>query len=248
MIVTDLDGTLLHDDKTISDYTMRVFRQCRARGIKVVYATARGNSAKELAPCELFDGFVRMNGAKAFIGDTPVYSKMFHVKQLRAFLRAAGDAGLNIVAVSDGARYANYDATALWPRAPQYERVDFDCLNVEVEKLYTIIEKPQTLALLKQCLPNGLYLFASAHDGFVMVTHEDATKPKAVAALATHWCIAPGEIVAFGDDLNDLDMLRFAGKGVAMANAVDKVKQIADERCGSNENDGVARWLEENLL
>lgn len=46
MIVTDLDGTLLRDDKTISDYTLSVLEKCRIQGIKVVYATARGGSTQ----------------------------------------------------------------------------------------------------------------------------------------------------------------------------------------------------------
>jgi len=62
MIVTDLDGTLLRTDKTISERTKDVLRQCRKCGIKVVYATGRGGSAEQRAPSELFDGRISMNG------------------------------------------------------------------------------------------------------------------------------------------------------------------------------------------
>ena len=73
MIVTDLDDTLLHGDKTISRRSLSVFDQCRAKGIKVAYATGRGNSAGILAPSELFDEFIRMNGASAYTGDALIY-------------------------------------------------------------------------------------------------------------------------------------------------------------------------------
>ena len=55
-------------------------------------------------------------------------------------------------------------------------------------------------------------------------------------------------IASFGDDFNDIGMLKLCGKGIAMQNAIDEVKQIANEICLSNEDDGVARWIEENLL
>ena len=69
MVVTDLDDTLLRKDKTISERTTTALRKCREKGIKTVYATGRGNSSKMFVSSELFDGFVRMNGAMAYMGD-----------------------------------------------------------------------------------------------------------------------------------------------------------------------------------
>ncbi|MBQ7433328.1 MAG: HAD hydrolase family protein [Lachnospiraceae bacterium] len=56
------------------------------------------------------------------------------------------------------------------------------------------------------------------------------------------------EIVAFGDDYNDIEMLRACGTGVAVGNALAEVKQAADEVCLTNEEDGVALWLTEHVL
>ena len=58
MLVTDLDGTLMRDDKTVSERTTTTLKKCRNKGIKVIYATARGNIAPFL-PVEIFDGCVR---------------------------------------------------------------------------------------------------------------------------------------------------------------------------------------------
>jgi len=245
MIVTDLDGTLLHSDKSISSYTKRVLERCRARGMKVVYATARGISAN-IAPSELFDGYIRSNGATAYIGDTLVYQRYMPMERIRGLLLAAEQAGLNIVAVSNGLRYANYDATAHWPWAPHYEVADFQCLNIDIGEIYTMTETPQQQEMIKENLLDGLYLYAS-HDGFTMITHEDAMKHKAIAVLARHWGIEQADIVAFGDDFNDIDMLTYAGTSVAMGNAIEDVKNIAEAVCGGNDEDGVAKWLEENL-
>jgi len=77
-----------------------------------------------------------------------------------------------------------------------------------------------------------------------MVMHKDALKSKAVAALAEYWNIERREIVAFGDDMNDIDLLKWCGTGVAMGNALDEVKAAADDMCDTNDNDGIAKWLE----
>jgi hypothetical protein len=84
-----------------------------------------------------------------------------------------------------------------------------------------------------------------SRDGVAMIMHREAKKSKAVAALADNWGIRRSEIVAFGDDLNDVDMLKHCGVSVAMGNAVDEVKGIAAYICDTNENDGVAKWIEE---
>ena len=77
---------------------------------------------------------------------------------------------------------------------------------------------------------------------------KEATKEKAVSALSEKINIPLSKIAAFGDDFNDIGMLKLCGKGIAMENAIEQVKQVADEVCQSNENDGVARWIEKNIL
>jgi hydroxymethylpyrimidine pyrophosphatase-like HAD family hydrolase len=55
-------------------------------------------------------------------------------------------------------------------------------------------------------------------------------------------------VVAFGDDYNDVEMLSECGIGVAMGNAIDECKAVADHICGDCDDDGMAKWLEKNLL
>jgi hydroxymethylpyrimidine pyrophosphatase-like HAD family hydrolase len=54
--------------------------------------------------------------------------------------------------------------------------------------------------------------------------------------------------MAFGDDYNDIEMLQRCGTGIAMENGIDEIKKISDYICGSNNKDGVARWIEKNIL
>ncbi len=246
MIVTDLDDTFLRDDKTISERTIAAFRKCREKGIKTVYATGRGDSSVMLAPSALFDGFVRMNGATAHAGDKLIYDRLIPISEIRGLLTAADRAGLKIAAESDGRHYANFHVTDVWPYMEDYEIADFKSLDIETEKVYVLAESPEAIDLMERYLHGGLRLCVS-RDGLAMVMHSEAMKSKAVAALAAYWDIDIAEVAAFGDDTNDIDLLRECGIGVAVANAVDAAKEAADHICDTNENDGVAKRLETHV-
>ena len=107
--------------------------------------------------------------------------------------------------------------------------------------------KNTKLKFIEDNLPESLYL-SVARDSLAMIMHKGATKAKAIAELSRYWSISESEIVVFGDDVNDIDMLSSAGIGVAMGNAIDKVKAIADYICNDCDMDGVARWIEEYVL
>ncbi len=76
----------------------------------------------------------------------------------------------------------------------------------------------------------------------------EAEKWKALKTAAGHLGISTEDIAAFGDDTIDIEMLKNCGVGVAVENALETVKAAANQICPSNDSDGVARWLEENLL
>jgi len=250
MIVTDLDGTLLRTDKIISQHTKTVLNKCRQAGIKVVYATGRGGSANNVAPAELFDGRISMNGAIAMVEDEMVYSPLVPYQLARSVLLACDKRGLKTTSEAvDGKHYSNFDVIAEWPSLFEslFEIVDFNQHNIDAAKLYAVVTTPEDAAYIKETLPPELYLTVS-RDNLAQVMHKDATKSKAIAQLAKLWGINPSEIAAFGDDLNDLDMLAYAGYGVAMANAVDEVKAACDFECGCNDEDGLARWVLGNVL
>jgi hypothetical protein len=252
MIVTDLDGTLLRTDKTISEYTKSVLKRCRELGIKVVFATARGGSGERLVPKSLVDGKIRMNGAIAKIDDEVVYDCKIPYQLVRPLLMDCDERGLKIVAESCGEIYSIHHVNEHMYRASKNEHkilVDLSQHEIDSEKIFMEDLTPDDEAFIASRIPDDLYfLMAREGNGFGMIMHKNATKAKAVAALANIWGIEKTDIVAFGDDLNDMDLLAFAGISVAMGNALDKVKSIANHICDTNDNDGVARWLEENLL
>jgi hydroxymethylpyrimidine pyrophosphatase-like HAD family hydrolase len=113
--------------------------------------------------------------------------------------------------------------------------------------MYSVINTDEDIEIINGYLTDDIYLSVS-RDRFATVMHVNATKSKGLAALANYWGINQAEIVTFGDDLNDMDLLQYAGIGVAMGNAVDEIKTIADEICLDNDDDGFAKWLFENVL
>jgi hypothetical protein len=245
MIVADLDGTLLRDDKTMSERSINTLKKCREAGVKVTYATARSDSVNFLLPTQVFDGGVISNGALAYAGEVQVYNRLIPPETARPYLTAADEAGIKIAAQLCGKHYANFDISQLWNWL-KCELTDFKTYSIQTEKIYSQIENAETAEYLKSNLPDDLYMVV-ARDGLAMIMHREAVKSRAVAALADYWEIEKREIAAFGDDLNDMDLLQFCGLGVAMGNALNEVKNAADYVCGTNENDGVAEWLEKNI-
>lgn len=250
MIVTDLDGTLLRADKTISEHAKDVLRQCRKSGTKIAYATGRGGSADQVAPAEFFDGKISMNGAIAKSGDAIVYNCLIPYRTAQPMLMACDKRGMKITSELSGMHYSNFNVSDLWPYITNFQTVDFAKHEVDAEKIYTPNPTSDDKRFIAQLLPDDLYFVVTADvNGFLgQIMHKDATKVKAIIALAKHWGLSLSEIVAFGDDFNDIEMLRACGIGVAVSNAIDEVKAVADQICDTNENDGVARWIEENVL
>jgi len=242
MIVTDLDGTLLREDKTISEYSVQILEKCRAKGIKFAYATGRGLSADIITAPLTLDGRIKNNGAIAHAGNKVIYNKLIPIDEVRELLLKADAAGYYIVAESNNKHYANYTTKEKWPWLGNYEETDFKTLNIQIEKVYALAKDPDVLALMNRYLYENHYIYV-ARDDIAMLMHKEATKAKAVAALAGYWGIDAAEIVAFGDDVNDLDMLEYCGHAVVVENGLDEAKACADEICGGNEEDGVARWL-----
>jgi len=247
MIAVDLDDTLFRNDKTVSDRTVSALKKCREKGIKVVYATARGQSVHTLISPDLFDGFVRTNGAVAIAGDITVYSKLISTVKARNLLITADNAGIPIVVELKGLHYSNFNVKEIWNWLDHSEISDFGTLDVEAEKIYALPKTKSETKLLENNLPKDLRLISTRHN-FTMIMHEDAGKYNAVAALAKYWGIKSAEIAAFGDDVIDMCMLEYCGIGIAMGNATDEVKSIADYICDTNENDGVTKWIEEHVL
>lgn len=250
MIVTDLDQTLLQTDKTISRYTAAIMKQCRAKGIRVIFATARPKRTVNRFLTDVsVDGLVLHNGAVVYAENKHFVNYGIDSETKNNILKSIShDHPQAILSVEiDDTLYANFDVKTIWPET-EAVRTDFSVLpDKPADNIIVGVSSLEDIVLFSKYLPDNLYI--EMNDGKLgLIMSKAATKWNAVKALADHFSISTGDVVAFGDDYNDIEMIRLCGTGVAVVNALDEAKAVADFICGSNDDDGVARWLEENVL
>lgn len=250
MIVTDLDRTLLRTDKTISDYTANVLNRCRQSGIKVVFATARPKrTVNHFFKSIPADAVILHNGAVTYVDDN-----LFHCCGIASdikndiLLSISKDYPDSTLSVEiDDVFYANFDVSTVW-NYTQAIHTDFtDLPDKSADKIIVGVSTMEDIERFTKYLPDDLYI--EMNDGKLgLIMHKDATKQTAIKLIADHFGYNLNEIAAFGDDYNDIGMLRECGFGVAVSNALGEAKAASDYICESNDNDGVARWLEGNVL
>ena len=244
MIVTDLDGTLLRNDKTISDFTGDTIASLRANGVKFVIATARPvRSVKDFLPFLDFDAGIYHNGAVicengAVIAECGIEEPLCIVHRIMA-----DNPGIHISVEANDVLYANFDVSSIWGKAEFVYTKDFAELKERVaDKIIVEAFSLEEMKRFEKYLPENLYLQLS-ENRIAMIMNKRAAKSNAISVLAEKMGICMEEVVAFGDDYNDMDMLELCGKGVAVGNALEAVKDVADEVCGTNEEDGLANWI-----
>jgi len=250
MIITDLDRTLLRTDKSISSYTAQVLGRCRAAGIKIVFATARPwRTVLHFTNDVPVDALILHNGAVVFAGETMLrhhgIASADKDNILQAIARDFPQATLSVEI--DDTLYANFDVSAIW-NYTQAVRSDFsDLPDKPAEKIIVGISSAEEAACFAGYLPEDLYIQPSENK-LGMIMNRAATKWNAARCLSEHFGIPTADMIAFGDDWNDIELLRGCGMGVAVANALDEAKTAADVICGSNDEDGAARWLEKHAV
>jgi Cof subfamily protein (haloacid dehalogenase superfamily) len=262
LIASDLDGTLLRRDRTISNRTRTALARAQERGIVVVLATARPPlTTRVFAEDAGISGHaICSNGAILYdisrdelLGHQTLDTEI--AQRLIVALRAAmPGVCFGLVQGRDFACEPNYAAIA---RVEDHGRLledlslgdALDLLAAPTTKL--VIRHPERLPpdLLATIQELGLDGFEATHSGapFLEVVAANVTKGWALAALCAQLGIEAAEVVAFGDAPNDAAMLRWAGHGVAVANAYPAALEAADEVTLSNEEDGVAVVIERLL-
>jgi len=262
LVATDLDGTLVRGDETVSEYSITVLRKVREAGIIVVGVTGRGARLIDLCRRDLpeADFFVLSQGAYVVDQrdlDQPVVlrrERMYgsDLAQVLHLLEAeVGELSVMVEALDEPRAPLWADADVVWPYAEwiPYDRVE--ALAGPAYKGFARAEHlsaDELLAIARRVVPTSLATVTQAGLGYVEVTAPGVDKGSGLAVVAAALGISPAEVVVFGDMPNDVSMFRWAGwRRVAVANAHPEVLALADEITGANDADGVANWLE-NML
>ena len=251
MIITDLDNTLLRNDKSISGHTIEVLKKCQSKGIKVVFATARSTQASssildQFAP----DVFIGYGGALVLAGKDVIHRIDIPAEISSRLIREclAAPEVVSILAINESVALTNNCSELAANGFSHYQYTDFSGTHDNRYLKITLdASSPAAVEKIAANYPMCDMLRYTGEDLY-RFANRDAVKWNAVKAMAEYYKVSTDEFVAFGDDKNDLEMLANCGTGVAVENAINEVKAVAKYICGSNENDGVAKWLEDNLL
>ena len=250
VVLSDLDGTLFHDDKSISDYTKQIIAEAQGRGILfgVCTSRARVNAVKFLDGINS-DILITNGGGLVTSGSTSVYSCEFTVDEVRALIKAAFEVCGPDVVLSVDNDHGLYCNTKEELGDKYWTYTDFSDFNEPGMKLcIETLDRGKIEKIASSIGIDKIDYLPFSDIPWYKLSKKGATKERAIEALCNHLKITPSQIAAFGDDFNDIGMLKLCGKGIAMKNAIPEVQQIADEVCLSNEEDGVADWIKENLL
>ena len=268
LIAFDLDGTLLDDDKNLPAENLAALRVAKEAGIILVPAT--GRILKALPACltdlGLFRWFILANGAEIYDLEE---GKLVHSACIDPELAAEVCRYMDELPVLyDCYRgESGYMTAWMYEQAPSFFESEPHILklvkslrqpvpelkqnilevNVPVEKLQMYFraedldEREKQLTLVPRRFP--ALIASSSLKNNIEINSRDAGKGKALRKLCQLLSIPPEESTAFGDGLNDADMLQAAGHGCAMANAAETVKRCADKIVESNNNAGVGREI-----
>jgi len=265
-IAIDLDGTVLHDDSTLSDRTSEALRDCMRSGIGVIICTGRSPTS-----AEKYRSLIGASGPMVFYNGATVIdvpdgrllaSTLLTRDCAETTVAIARDLGLHFHAFLPGDKLVyeenRPESESYHARTGLYgELADFDVLLQDggsadagfIKCMY--IAEPDQLDLVQKeiDLRLGARVYsARSHRTFLEVMAPGVSKGRALALALELRGLTRMETVAFGDAENDVPMLEYAGRSYAVANAVAHARIVASTTIGSNQEDGVATMLEKILL
>lgn len=253
MIITDLDMTILHTDKSISDYTLSVLKRCAEQGILTAVATARYYIGAEkyiniLNP----DYEITTDGTMTFKNGKFIYGTGFDVTATNDIIQEILkiDKKLELTVATAATEKCVYWNSTNISESPVLSKAIYNDYSTPLtECAYKIVaERPEKSLAEHIGMKHNCKVICYRGENRYGFINPNAGKIQAIRQLAESLGIQMSEIAAFGDDLNDAEMLIECGCGVAVYNAVADVKKVADYICGSNDNDGVAKYIEKNIL
>ncbi len=265
LFVSDLDGTLLGPDGSLSDYTVSALARMIGAGLKFTYATARSRQTAHQTAGRLTELLGRMpvilhNGTFiADIGTGEIHTASFlaPIGEIAAVLDEYGIAPI-VYSLQEDRQYFTYLPEKLSPEACAFNETrrgdprdhpitdparlwDGDVFYIScIDTRERLLPAYERLKDLCGCLFGKDYYSGST---WLELHSPEATKASAILRLKQR--LGCERVIVFGDGHNDISMFRAADECYAVADADKELKAIASGIIGSNDRDGVVRWLEE---
>lgn len=260
LLAIDIDDTLLNDDMQITEPTRKALEQAIQQGVTVTLATGRMYaSAKQIAKqLELDVPIITYQGAlvKTLIEGQVIYERTVPSAAAAQVFQFCEQRGLHLQVYTDDILYAKQEnekvkAYASLTNVPYTIEPNFETLIDRPFAKMLIYDEPEVLdeliPELRSLLGDQAHITKSKPN-FLEVMHPEGTKGHALHALARHYRCDISETIGVGDSWNDQELIRMAGLGVAMGNAIDSLKQIADYVTRTNNEDGVKHVIDKFIL
>ncbi|HBB29208.1 MAG TPA: Cof-type HAD-IIB family hydrolase [Clostridiales bacterium] len=249
MIVTDLDETLLRTDKTISKKTIEILHKCQMYGVVIVIATARfWIGAERYINVICPDYAITADGTMIHNAEKIIYSCQFDLRTTNRLIHMIHEvnATAEIMTAIDKKVYWNNLHISESDKLYKAEYYDYKSPLLEAANkiVARLPDKNVAEDIAKKCMCRLISYRDENLYGFLPY---NVGKLHTIQKLADILHISMDEIVAFGDDENDIDMLKSCGLGVAVSNAIPEVQLVADKLTSSNDEDGVAFFIEREI-
>lgn len=265
LIAIDIDGTLLNSERKVTPEVKAALKAAEAEGVKIVLCTGRPLTGVQdlLDELELYadnDYVITYNGSLVQNTKSKKIISQFGLsyEDYIEIEMAARQAGVHLHVETEDTMYtANRDISpytiyeAFLVNMPlKYRTPEEMTSELSIIKMM-MIDEPVILDAAIPTLPESLlekFNVVKSAPFFLEVLNKAAHKGAAVEKLANHLGIRQEEVMAIGDNENDLTMIQYAGLGIAMENATENIKNHASAITASNDNHGVAEAIYEHVL
>lgn len=262
LIISDLDGTLLNEEKLVSDATKQAIEACKNKGIYFGIATGRPlepslELVQEWGINDLCDFVLAMNGAELFDCKKKEKTCFFQIEPsvVKGIMDHFSNMKVRFYIFEDNTRYVNYSDEETKKDAATYRE------NEVQADLYALCTHPFTKVSvecdpkdIEQIVEHGKQFKGGHCTGYKSAPHlyeyvdSRVNKSYGIQQLCNKIGITMENVITFGDTSNDIDMLRDAGISVCMSNGTSDAKEVADVITLSNKDDGVAYYLNTYIL
>ena len=249
LFLFDLDGTLLNSDKRISKRTLEVLKKCRQNGHLIGVSTSRSEQNSLFFLSELNpDITITSGGALVKKNGEYIYKAEISADETTTIIETVRNVCGQDCEIAVDTLHKHFWNYKVDPKEQDHSwgdsiYTDFKDFHYSSLKISVEIFDEKHAEELKRLLPG--YDCVRFSDGYwYKFTKEGITKEKAIEETCSICNVNLEDVIAFGDDFADIGMLKLCGIGVAMGNAIDEVKEIADIVIGSNDEDGIAEYLE----
>ncbi len=249
LLLFDLDDTLLRSDKTISDRTLIALHKCRDSGYLIGVSTSRSEQNCMLITNDLeLDVIITSGGALINRGGNYIFNASFSIDRTNEIISIAKNicgSDTEITVDTVNAHFWNYNNTLDVQDVTWGDSLWTDYSNFKEEALKICVEIPDISNAVKlKSILSDCDCVKYSDGNWYKFTKKGITKGNSIHILCRSFCIKPYDIIAFGDDFADIEMIQLAGVGIAMGNAVKDLKDIADIVIGTNDEDAIALYLE----